>query len=181
MCVYEPVLHIVFVPAGCHAVTSLPLQHLQICEVGVQRLDAPGHMTALLPTWIHLSPPLAFFVKLPSFYRYRGGSELMDGEWQHVTLSSTLSCGAVPAESHRPAHVTWQLYSAALWTLSIWIWSLDMLVDEGNIWERKNSGDVDYFYFFFGTLFFFFAVHTNILLIQLWNDHCVNKPIFRYQ
>ena len=90
-------------------------------------------------------PPWPFFVKLPSFYRYRGGSELMDGEWQHVTLSSTLSCGAIPAKSHRPAHVTWQLYSAALWTLSIWMWSLDMLVDEGNVWERKSSGDVDHF------------------------------------
>lgn len=69
------------------------------------------------PTFV----PFGLFVRLPSLHRYQGGSELMDGERQHVTQNSTLQCGAIPTELQQPAHVTWQLCAAATGTLPIGI------------------------------------------------------------
>ncbi|KAA8588435.1 hypothetical protein FQN60_001629 [Etheostoma spectabile] len=61
-------IHLMFQPQY-QKVTSLPHQHLQISEVSVQRLDAPGHMTALLsnlsPTPPSHPPPNGLFAKPP--------------------------------------------------------------------------------------------------------------------
>lgn len=118
VCTYIPVpclrqwlWHAVFAYAGHHKVTSLPLQHLQSCQVSVQWLEALGHVTTLLLlASAHLPSPWILFFKppppnaSPSFFCYRGGNELMNGERQHVTHNSTLQYAAIPpvGASHQP-------------------------------------------------------------------------------
>ncbi|KAK5861516.1 hypothetical protein PBY51_022907 [Eleginops maclovinus] len=83
--------HIMFVAAGHHKVTSVPLQHLDISEVSPWRLSVHGHMTPTPhPPYLVTPSTLAFFVELSSLYLHRGGNELMDGKRQHVTHNSTL-------------------------------------------------------------------------------------------